>query len=103
MQQGFMGQFMFLIVMLVLFYLMIFLPEKKRKKKFNEMVNSLALNDEIITRGGIVGKVVNIQDNLVVVQTGPERTRIQVSKSSLYNVTKKKENESSNVKEKEDK
>ncbi|NEZ45634.1 preprotein translocase subunit YajC [Clostridium niameyense] len=103
MQQGFMGQFMFLIVMLVLFYLMIFLPEKKRKKNFNEMINSLSLNDEIITRGGIVGKVVNIQDNLVIVQTGPERTRIQVSKSSVYNVTKKRENESADVKEKEDK
>ncbi|GAA0747680.1 preprotein translocase subunit YajC [Clostridium oceanicum] len=96
MNNPFMTQILFVVVMLGLFYLMIFVPEKKRKKKYNAMIDSLSLNDEIMTRGGIIGKIVNLQDDSVVVQTGPDRVRIKLSKSSVLNVTNKKE-----IKEKE--
>lgn len=51
MQQGLGLNSIFLVVMLGLFYVMVFMPEKKRKKKYNEMLNSISVNDEIITRG----------------------------------------------------
>jgi len=49
MQQGLGLNSIFLVVMLGLFYVMVFMPEKKRKKKYNEMLNSISVNDEIIT------------------------------------------------------
>ncbi|MDU5118520.1 MAG: preprotein translocase subunit YajC, partial [Clostridium botulinum] len=81
----------FLVVMLGLFYVMVFMPEKKRKKKYNEMLNSISVNDEIITRGGIIGKIVSIKEDYAIIQTGPDRVKIQVSKSGILDITKKRE------------
>ncbi len=59
-----------LVLMIVLFYVMIMLPEKKRKKKFNEMIAAMEKGDEIITIGGIEGKIVQLKDTTVVMETG---------------------------------
>ncbi|APH17281.1 preprotein translocase, YajC subunit [Clostridium sporogenes] len=91
MQQGLGLNSIFLVVMLGLFYVMVFMPEKKRKKKYNEMLNSISVNDEIITRGGIIGKIVSIKEDYVIIQTGPDRVKIQVSKSGILDITKKRE------------
>ncbi|EJP6472755.1 preprotein translocase subunit YajC [Clostridium sp. FAM 1755] len=105
MQQGLGLNSIFLIVMLGLFYVMVFLPEKKRKKKYNEMLNSISANDEIITRGGIIGKIVNIKEDYVIIQTGPDRVKVQISKSGILDITKKREdtNNKDNTDNKEEK
>jgi preprotein translocase subunit YajC len=83
-----------LIAMLGLFYLIVFIPENRRKKKYNTMLNALSVNDEIITKGGILGKIVNLQDDFVIIQTGPDRARIKLSKNGISSVLN-----SSNVEE----
>ena len=82
-----------LIAMLGLFYLIIFIPESRRKKKYSLMINSLKVNDEILTKGGIIGKIVNIQDDFLVLQTGPDRARIKLSKNGVSNVFSEKTEE----------
>lgn len=77
------------VLMLALFYLIIFVPESKRKKKFASMLNDLKVNDEIMTRGGILGKIVNIQDNFLILQTGPDRVKIKVDKNGISSVINK--------------
>lgn len=52
-----------IVIMMAMFYLLIFVPENRRKKKYNAMLNSLKLNDEIMTKGGIVGKITSIEDD----------------------------------------
>ncbi|EJO5346473.1 preprotein translocase subunit YajC [Clostridium botulinum] len=102
MKQGLGLNSIFLVVMLGLFYVMVFLPEKKRKKKYNQMLNSISVNDEIITRGGIVGKIVNIKEDYAVIQTGPDRVKMQISKSGILDITNKRE-DSNNKEEKSEK
>ncbi|MGG7164354.1 preprotein translocase subunit YajC [Clostridium ihumii] len=80
-----------ILLMLVLFYLMIFLPEKKRKKKYDEMLTNLNLNDEIMTKGGIMGKIVNVQDEFIILESGPDRARIKLSKNGISYVVKSAE------------
>ncbi|SHI64964.1 preprotein translocase subunit YajC [Clostridium amylolyticum] len=88
------GGFLPLIGMLIVFYLFLIIPENKRKKKYNEMINNLRVNDEIITRGGIIGKIVNIQDDFVIVESGPDKGRFKLSKQGISNlVTKTEETE----------
>lgn len=88
------GGFLPLIAMLIVFYLFLIIPENKRKKKYNEMINNLRVNDEIITRGGIIGKIVNIQDDFVIVESGPDKGRFKLSKQGISNlVTKTEETE----------
>jgi preprotein translocase subunit YajC len=75
-----------LIVMMIIFYIVIFVPESRRKKKYGSMLRSLKVNDEIMTKGGIVGKIINIQDSFVVIQTGPDRVKIKLDKTGVLNL-----------------
>lgn len=78
-----------MILVFVLFYFMIFMPEKKRKKQYNDMLNSLSVNDEIMTKGGIMGRVINIQEDYFILESGPDRARVQMSKLGIASVSKK--------------
>jgi len=77
-----------MVLVFVLFYFMIFMPEKKRKKEYNNMLSSLAVNDEIMTKGGIMGRIINIQEEYVILESGPDRARIKMSKLGIASVTK---------------
>lgn len=75
-----------MLAVLVIFYLMVFIPESKRKKKFNNMLKELKVNDEIVTRGGIIGKIINLQEDSFTLQTGPDKTKIKFTKTSISSV-----------------
>lgn len=83
----------YMVVVLGLFYLMIFLPERKRKKKFNDLISSVKVNDEVVTTGGIMGKITNIQDDYVIIQSGPDKARLKVLKRSINGVVNNKPKE----------
>ena len=68
------------IVLIVVFYFLLIRPENKKKKALNEMRDSLSVGDEVTTIGGIVGKVVHIKDDLVTIETGEDRVRIQFTR-----------------------
>lgn len=70
-------------LMFGLMYFLLILPEKKRTKKYNEMISAIAKNDEIITRGGIMGRVVIVEDEYVVIESSAERTKLKISKSGI--------------------
>lgn len=75
-----------LILMLGVFYLVIFIPENKRKKKYAALLNNLKVNDEVMTKGGMMGKIINIQDEYIIFESGPDRTRIKLAKSGIGTV-----------------
>lgn len=80
-QQG--GTTYYIIMMVVLVGVMYFLmirPQKKRQKEEQEMRSSLEIGDEIITIGGIVGKVVTIREEDIVIETGADRTKMKVQR-----------------------
>lgn len=72
-----------LIAMFAIMYFLLILPEKKRSKKYNEMLSALKVNDEVLTRGGIVGKIITIEEDQMVIQSGPDRVRFRVTKNSI--------------------
>lgn len=72
-------------VVIVVFYFMLIRPENKRKKSVQKMLSELAPGDEITTRGGIVGKIISIKDDKVVIESGAERSKIQVMKWAILN------------------
>jgi len=72
-----------LVVMLVVFYFFLIRPENKKKKKAEEMRNSLSTGDKITTIGGIVGKIVSINGDLITFETGEDRVRLQVTKWAI--------------------
>lgn len=88
---GILGALLPILVMIPLFYLMVILPENKRKKKYNSMLDTLKVNDEVLKRGGIIGKVINIKDDYLIVESGPDRARFKLTKNGIAEVLVKKE------------
>jgi len=73
-------------LLFVLMYVMMIRPEKKRKQKAQQMRDSLKKGDVITTIGGIVGKVVSVNKDMFVIETGDDRVRIEFSKWALSSV-----------------
>lgn len=73
----------FLAIIFVVFYFFLIRPEKKRKQKLEEMRSAIAVGDEIVTIGGIMGKVVQATEDTITFETGEDRVRIQVTKWAI--------------------
>ena len=69
-----------LLVMIVVMYFMIWRPESKRKKQAEEMRSSLKKGDQITTIGGIVGKIVQVSDENIIIETSDDRVRMELTK-----------------------
>ena len=78
----------YLLFFAVLMYLMIFLPQKRREKKMKQMLDSMQVGNKVITIGGISGKVVNIKDDEVTIETSVEKTKMNVKKWAIKEVEK---------------
>ena len=72
-----------LVAMFAIMYFLLILPEKKRTKKYNTMLSELKVNDVVLTRGGIIGKIITIDEDQMVIQSGPDRVRFRVTKNSI--------------------
>jgi preprotein translocase subunit YajC len=78
----------FLVVMVVVFYFLLIRPQQKRAKEHRQMLTSLAKGDEVVTNGGLVGKVREIGENLLVVEIS-ERVEVRIQKSAVSSVLPK--------------
>ncbi|MCC8077229.1 MAG: preprotein translocase subunit YajC [Oscillospiraceae bacterium] len=72
-----------IVVLIAVFYFFMIRPEQKKKKKTEEMRSSLAVGSKITTIGGMVGKIVAIDGDLITFETGEDRVRIQVTKWAI--------------------
>ena len=77
-----------LVVFFVLMWLLMVRPEKKKQKKVEDMRKALTVGDEIVTIGGIMGKVVHVTDDDVTIETSEDRVRIQFKKYAISNNVK---------------
>ena len=75
-----------LAVLFVIMYLMLIRPENKRKKKIENMRNALRKGDIVYTIGGVIGKVVAIDDEKLTIETSEDRVRIEFAKWAIQNV-----------------
>lgn len=86
------NQFSGILMMVVLFGLMYFMmirPQKKKDKEIKAMRDSLSVGDEVITIGGIHGKIVKVNDEVVTLEMAQNKNRIEFSKWAVGSVAKK--------------
>ena len=69
-----------LILIFVIFYFMLIRPQKKRDKETARMRANLEVGDEIVTVGGIIGTVVVIKDDHLIIETGPDRSKVRITR-----------------------
>lgn len=77
-----------ILLLIVLMYFLLFRPQKKKEKQIKDMRNSLTVGDEIITIGGICGKIVKTKDETIVIQVGADKVKFEMMRWSVSSVTK---------------
>ncbi len=87
-QQPGMEGLLFPIGILVFFYFLFLRPQAQRAKEKKQMVAALGKNTEVVTAGGILGKVVDLDDNFVKLEVG-DNMFIQVQRQSIESMMPK--------------
>ena len=82
---GFEGIIM-LLAMFAIFYFLLIRPQQKRAKQHKEMIDALKSGDQVITAGGIHGRVVSVQDKVVTLEIAAG-VRIKVNRISIAGTT----------------
>ncbi len=77
-----------LIVLFVVFYFLLIRPQTKRAKEHKQMVESLSKGDEIVTNGGVLGKITNLGDNFIQLEID-SNTQIKVQRQAVATIMPK--------------
>ena len=77
-----------LVGFLALMYFLMIRPQKKKEKEDQAMREALQVGDEIMTIGGVIGKIVKINEKSVIIATGADKNKIEFIKSAIANVNK---------------
>jgi preprotein translocase subunit YajC len=75
-----------LILLIVIMYFLLIRPQKKREKAVTAMRNSVKVGDEIITIGGICGKIVKTKDETLTIQVGADKTKFEIMRWAVSKV-----------------
>ena len=77
-----------MIVIFVAFYFLLIRPQQKKQKAHSALVAALKVDDEILTAGGMLGKITGVSEHYVVVKIS-ENTEIKMQKSSVSQIVPK--------------
>lgn len=77
------GGLIMLVLLFVLMYFMMIRPQKKKQKEEQKMRDDVRVGDQIITIGGIMGRVVTVREDSLVIETGADRNKMTVKKWAL--------------------
>jgi preprotein translocase subunit YajC len=80
--------FVMLIALFAVFYFVLIRPQSKRQKEHKSMVASLSKGDEVVTNGGLLGKITNIGDSFVTVEIA-DGMRVKVQRLSVASLMPK--------------
>lgn len=86
--QSFLEMIPMLVIFVAVFYFLIIRPQSKRSKEHQKLLNELKIGDEIMTAGGILGKVRQFRDQYIIIEIN-ENTQITLQKNSIAQVLPK--------------
>ncbi|GAA6162653.1 preprotein translocase subunit YajC [Pelagimonas sp. KU-00592-HH] len=85
------GQFLPLILIFAIMYFLLIRPQQKKVKEHQAMVEALRRGDQVVTQGGLIGKVDKVKDDNEVVVELAEGVKVRVVKSTIAQVLSKTE------------
>lgn len=80
--------FLPLIIIFVIFYFLLIRPQSKRAKEHKNMVASLGKGDEVVTNGGLLGKIVELDDNFISIEVA-DGVQVRVQRQSVSSLMPK--------------
>ena len=90
---GFGGLGLLLPVLLIGMVLMTAIPNQRKQKKWNAMLESLKSGDRVTTTGGLRGTILSLRDDVVVMRVAPDNIKLEFLKSAIASVTTEDEAE----------
>ena len=65
-----------------IFYFLVILPQKRQRQQLQDMISQLKINDEIVTNGGVIGKIKEVKDTSFIIQSA-EKSFLEIGKSAV--------------------
>ena len=78
----------FMVVIFVIFYFLLIRPQSKRVKEHKKLVESMAKGDEIVTNGGVLGKITHVGDNFLTIEIA-KGTEIKIQRDAVASMMPK--------------
>lgn len=75
----------FLLIIVLMYFIMI-RPQKKKQQEEQKMRNGVRVGDELTTIGGICGRVLNVKDDTLIIETGADRNKMTIKKWAIQTV-----------------
>ena len=72
-----------LVLLIVIMYFLMIRPQRKQQKAEAKMRSELQIGDEIITIGGIYGRIVSLKDDRMVIESSGDRSKLQVTRTAV--------------------
>ena len=76
-----------LLFIFAIFYFLLIMPQQRKQKKWQAMLNELKTGDRIVTSGGLRGTIVGLKDDAVTLRVPPDNLRVEVSRGSVVTVS----------------
>jgi preprotein translocase subunit YajC len=75
-----------LIFIFAIFYFLLIMPQQRRQKKWQQMLNDLKTGDKVVTSGGLRGTVIALRDDYIQLRVPPDNLRLEVTRASVASV-----------------
>jgi preprotein translocase subunit YajC len=66
-----------LVAIVAIFYFLLIMPQRREQKRHRELLAALKRGDQVVTLGGLVGEIINLNDELVQLKTGDARVTVE--------------------------
>jgi preprotein translocase subunit YajC len=74
--------FLPLVFILIIFYVVVFVPARRKQRKLQDMIDNLKVGDKIVTSGGIYGTIVGFRDDRIQLRVA-ENVKIELSRNAV--------------------
>ncbi len=75
-------------VFLGIFYFLIIRPQQKRDKQVKEMRSNLKVGDQVVTIGGVYGKITKVKEDVLTIEVGADKLKLQIARWAVGNINK---------------
>jgi preprotein translocase subunit YajC len=80
-----------MIFIFAIFYFLLIMPQQRKQKRWQAMINDLKTGDRVVTGGGIRGIIISVKDDAVQLRVAPDNLRLEVAKSSVISLARDEE------------
>ncbi|PSH04815.1 MAG: preprotein translocase subunit YajC [Acidobacteria bacterium] len=88
-----MNSILMMVAVFAVFYVLLILPQQKRQKKWQAMIDGLKSGDRVVTTGGIVGIILSIKQGegadvgSIILRVAPDNLKLEVSRNAIASVS----------------